>query len=108
MRDGQVRRTHSGRVDKQTLERELDVAFGGSERERRVVARQARDLADAGRIEDDLDFELTVEDVIENMADAPEDNTVIERWNWWLSSLELSHGGYNRFRVRPDAVEESE
>jgi hypothetical protein len=95
-------------VDKRTLERELEVAFGGTERARRVVARQARDLADAGLIEADLDFELTVEAVVENMADAPEDHALIERWNWWLSSLELSHGGYNRFRVRPDAVEEPE
>lgn len=92
-------------MDKQTLERELDVAFGGTERARRVVARQARDLADAGYIAEDLDFELTVEDVIEHLEDAPEDHTLIERWNWWLSSLELSHGGYNRFRVRPDAVD---
>lgn len=93
-------------MDKRTLERELDVAFGGTERARQVVARQARDLSDAGYIAEDLDFELTVEDVIEHLQDAPEDHTLIERWNWWLSSLELSHGGYNRFRVRPDAVDE--
>jgi hypothetical protein len=90
------------------LERELDVAFGGTERARQVVARQARDLADAGYIADDLGFELTVADVIEHMGDAPDDHTMIERWNWWLSSLELSHGGYTRFRVRPDAVDEPE
>lgn len=95
-------------MDKRTLERELEVAFGGSEQARAVIARQARDLADSGSIEADLDFELTVETVIENLDDAPDDHTLIERWNWWLSSLELSHGGYTRFRVRPDAVEEPE
>lgn len=95
-------------MDKRTLERELDVAFGGTERARGVVARQARDLADAGYIEDDLDFELTVADVIEQLDDAPDGHTLIERWNWWLSSLELSHGGYTQFRVRPDAVDEPE
>jgi hypothetical protein len=95
-----------GRVDRQTLERELDAAFDGSAGACRVVARQARDLADSGRIEADLGFELAVADVVDNMADAPDGYSLVERWNWWLSSLELSHGGYNRFRVRPDAVEE--
>ena len=93
-------------MDKRTLERELDVAFGGTERARQVVARQARDLSDAGYIAEDLDFELTVEDVIEHLQDAPEDHTLIERWNWWLSSLELSHGGNNRCEGRADAVDD--
>ncbi|PSQ22630.1 hypothetical protein BRD04_04230 [Halobacteriales archaeon QS_9_67_17] len=49
--------------------------FGGSEPERRAVARSARDLADSGH-------DLT------------------ERWNWWLGSLEAAHGNYARFQVR--------
>ncbi|MFB6083653.1 MAG: hypothetical protein ABEJ94_05360 [Halorientalis sp.] len=93
-------------MDRDSLERELGSAFGGSERARRVVARQARDLADAGKIEAELGFELTVDAVVDNLEDAPEEYGLVERWNWWLDSLELSHGGYNRFRVRPDAVEE--
>ena len=91
-------------MDRAKLESELADTFEGSESACRVVARQARDLADAGKVEADLDVELTVEDVVSNMADAPDDYSVIDRWNWWLSSLELSHGGYNRFRVRPDAI----
>lgn len=91
-------------MDSESLARELEAAFGGSDQARRTVARQARDLADAGRIEETLGYELTVADVVENLADAPEDRSLVERWNWWLGSLELSHGGYNRFRVRPDAV----
>jgi hypothetical protein len=93
-------------VDENRLERDLEDAFGGTDASRRVVARQARDLADAGKIEDELGFELTVEEVVKNLADAPADRSLVERWNWWLDSLELSHGGYNRFRVRPDAVED--
>jgi hypothetical protein len=95
-------------VDRAKLESELADTFEGSESACHVVARQARDLADAGQIEADLDFELTVADVISNLEDAPEDYSVIDRWNWWLSSLELSHGGYNQFRVRPDAVPDQE
>lgn len=91
-------------MDRDSLERELEAAFGGTDRARRIVARQARDLADAGRIEASLGYELTVEDVVENLEDAPEDHDLVERWNWWLGSLELSHGGYTRFRVRPDAA----
>ena len=91
-------------MDRAKLESELADTFEGSKSACRVVARQARDLADAGKVEADLDFELTVEDIVSNMADAPDDYSVIDRWNWWLSSLELSHGGYNRFRVPPDAI----
>lgn len=94
----------SSNVDRAVLEQELGDAFGGSENARRIVARQARDLSDSGQIERDLEFELTVEEIVSNLADAPDDYSLVERWNWWISSLELSHGGYTRFRVRPDAV----
>ncbi|MFB6165005.1 MAG: hypothetical protein ABEJ31_07585 [Haloarculaceae archaeon] len=93
-------------METEALERALADAFGGTDAARHVVARQARDLADAGKIEAELGYELTVDDVVGNMADAPDDYAVVERWNWWLGSLELSHGGYDRFRVRPDAVED--
>ncbi|WP_336001751.1 hypothetical protein [Halorientalis halophila] len=93
-------------MDRDSLERELGAAFGGTDRAQRVVARQARDLADAGKIEAELGFELTVDAVIDNLEDAPDEYDLAERWNWWLDSLELSHGGYNRFRVRPEAVKD--
>ncbi|WP_136716810.1 hypothetical protein [Halorientalis salina] len=93
-------------MDSKELDRALAEAFEGSESARRVVARQARDLADAGKIEAELGFELTPEQIVSNLNDAPEDHDLVERWNWWLDSLELSHGGYNRFRVRPDAVQD--
>ncbi|PSP85904.1 hypothetical protein BRC83_02085 [Halobacteriales archaeon QS_1_68_17] len=89
-------------MDKAPLEAALESSFDGSDRARSVVARQARDLADAGLLTEDLGVELTPEFVVSNLADAPDDYSLVERWNWWLGSLDLSHGGYNRFRVRPD------
>jgi hypothetical protein len=74
--------------------------FEGSEETRHVVARQARDLADSGRIAEDFGYELTVADVLDNLDDAPDGHTLAERWNWWIGSLEVSHGGYHEFRVR--------
>jgi len=86
-------------VNRSQLETAL-AAFEGDEDARHVVARQARDLADAGLIEDHFGRPLTVETVVTNLQDAPDGYTLVERWNWWIGSLELSHGGYNRFRVR--------
>jgi len=93
-------------VDSHELELALAESFEGTETARRVVARQARDLADSGKIEDELGVELTAAVIVDNLDDAPDDHDLVDRWNWWLSSLELSHGGYNRFRVRPDAVKD--
>ncbi|MFB6176179.1 MAG: hypothetical protein ABEI99_03355 [Halobaculum sp.] len=74
--------------------------FDGTEAERRVVARQARDLADSGRLAADRDEELTVEGVVADLSDAPDDHDLIDRWNWWIGSLETAYGGYERFSVR--------
>ena len=79
--------------------------FGGSEPERRAVARSARDLADSGAFERDEGYELTVDAVLDHLADAPEDRDEsdggpADRWNWWLGSLEAAHGNYARFQVR--------
>jgi len=93
-------------VDRRELEADLAEAYGGDGDERRVVSRQARDLADAGQFEADQGAELTVDTVVSNLADAPEDTSVVERWNWWIGSLDVAHGGYERFRVQPWALEE--
>jgi len=93
-------------VDRQELERTLRETFDDTATAS-VVARQARDLADSGRFDDDFDGELTVEAVVENLRDAPEGYSLAERWNWWLGALDLSHGGYARFSVRPDAETQS-
>ncbi|MFB6151980.1 MAG: hypothetical protein ABEJ40_09265 [Haloarculaceae archaeon] len=86
-------------MDQERLKEALS-SFEGDERARHVVARQARDLSDAGLVEEDFGYELTVEDVLANLEDAPEGHSLVERWNWWVRSLEVSHGGYDRFRVR--------
>ncbi|MEF8888268.1 MAG: hypothetical protein V5A30_10705 [Haloarculaceae archaeon] len=90
-------------MDREELEQRLAAEFG--EVGLRAVSRQARDLADSGRVAEDLGFEVTVETVVSNLQDAPDDHTLVERWNWWVGALDLSHGGYLRFRVREDVVE---
>jgi hypothetical protein len=91
-------------MDRDDLEHELAETFGGDEQARRAISRQARDLADAERIETDFGYELTVDAIVDHLDDAPDDHTLVERWNWWVGSLDLSEGGYQRFHVRPDVV----
>ncbi|MFC6823881.1 hypothetical protein [Halopelagius fulvigenes] len=86
-------------LDPEELATELERAFGGSERERSVVARQARDLAESGKPEADRGEPLTVAEVVRQMGDAPEGSGVADRWNWWLGSLEIAYGGYREFQV---------
>jgi len=78
--------------------------FGGIEPERRTVARQAADLAAAGRYRRDSGRELTVDLVVDELADAP-DGSPADRWNWWMGVLSLAYAGYEGFAVRryPDA-----
>ncbi|WP_232700307.1 hypothetical protein [Halobacterium wangiae] len=92
-------------MDREVLMLHLRQAFGGTPAERRTVARAAGDLVDAGKLEDDLDVELTADVVLEQLSDAPE-GTPAERWNWWMGALEASHGGYRQFRVTAWAEEE--
>lgn len=91
-------------MDRAQLVERLDAEFDGSERALRAVSRQAQDLADSGRIADELDYQLTVDTVVSNLADAPDGHSLVERWNWWIGALELSHGNYQRFHVRPDVA----
>lgn len=86
-------------MDRERLETELERAFGGTPAERRVVARQAADLADSGRAEADRGHPLTVGEVVEQLADAP-DESLPSRWNWWLGSLDVAYGGYAEFQIR--------
>lgn len=86
-------------MDADELDRALAEAFEGSERERRVVVRQAVDLADSGKSTRDRGVTLTVREIVENLADAP-DGRVASRWNWWLGALDVAYGGYEPFQVR--------
>jgi hypothetical protein len=94
-------------MDSKRLEVALAERYGGDGSERRVIARQARDLADSGKPESDRDHPLSVTDIIQQLSDAPDDASVIERWNWWMGALDTAYGGYGRFAVRvvPDDSE---
>jgi hypothetical protein len=73
--------------------------FGVTVAERRVVARQARDLADAGLVERHRGHALTVETVVSELAEAP-DGGPADRWNWWVGALDVAYGGFAGFGVR--------
>ena len=88
-------------MDRQEFEAALREEFGDGETAT-VVARQAGDMADGGQFDEDFGSALTVEAVVSNLRDAPDKYSLAERWNWWLGALDLSHGGYARFSVRPD------
>ncbi|ACV11595.1 conserved hypothetical protein [Halorhabdus utahensis DSM 12940] len=104
LRDFQVPARQTAGVDRTQLESQLVETFDAESEIARIVARQATDLGDSAQYAADFEGPLTVEIVVDNLRDAPEDSDLIERWNWWLGALELSHGGYQRFRVRPDVV----
>ncbi len=98
-------------LDPDALDAALAEAFDGSPGERRAVVRQATDLHDAGRYREDsggdadsnastpADNALTVETIVEHLADAPR-GSVADRWNWWVAALEAAYGGYSEFEVR--------
>ncbi|GAB3670810.1 hypothetical protein [Halopiger thermotolerans] len=86
-------------IDPDRLETRLREEFDGTAGESRVVVRQAVDLADSGKYEGDIGTPLTTDAVLEELADAP-DGTPSERWNWWIGSLEVAYGGYERFGIR--------
>lgn len=92
-------------MDRDRLAAALETRFHGTDRSYSVVSRQARDLDNAGYLETDLGVELTAETVVSNLADAPAEFSVAERWNWWMGALDLSHGEYRRFQVREDLDE---
>ena len=93
-------------MDRQELERVLSETFDDAGAAA-VVARQAGDMADGGQFDADFGGELTVTTVVDNLQDAPADYSLAERWNWWLGALDISHGGYTRFSVRPDVDTQS-
>ena len=64
------------RMDREELEARLAAEFG--EVGLRTVSRQARDLAESGRVAEDLGFEVTVETVVSNLQDAPDGHTLAE------------------------------
>lgn len=97
--DGGTNPDRAESLDPAELDDALAAAFEAGEAERRVVVRAACDLADDGRAAADRGRPLTVEEVVENLRDAP-DESLPARWNWWLGALEVAYGGYEPFQVR--------
>ena len=85
---------------RERLDRALGRAFEGSDGERRAVVRAAGDLADSGQLATDRGAPLTVETVVEELAEAPEGSSLVERWNWWVGALAVAYGDvYAQFGV---------
>ena len=87
-------------VDTTRLKHTLKEEFGGTDAELRVVIRQVRDLVDSGQAVSDRGQELTVDELVSHLQDAPDESDLIERWNWWMGALDVAYGGYERFSVR--------
>jgi len=87
-------------VDTTRLTHTLTREFGGTEAELRVIARQARDLVDSGKAVSDRGAELTVDETVSHLQDAPDGSDLIDRWNWWVGALDVAYGGYEQFSVR--------
>ena len=90
-------------VDPTRLDDALRAEFESSAADRRIVVRQATDLAASGTPEADRGVALRVDDVIEQLRDAPDGSDLVDRWNWWLGALDLAYGGYRAFTVRARA-----
>jgi len=86
-------------VNRARLEAQLRNAFAPAPGALRVVVRQVMDLTESGQYAKDTGSELTVSELVEHLADAP-DEQLVDRWNWWLGSLELAYGNYAVFEVR--------
>ena len=87
-------------MNRDLLDSRIERRLGGPDDARRVVVRQAGDLHDSGRYAETHGVELDGETIVANLAEAPDDLGIVERWNWWIGALELAHGGYDQFRVR--------
>ncbi|WP_458186786.1 hypothetical protein [Haladaptatus sp. NG-WS-4] len=86
-------------MDVTELDRRLREKFDSSDGARRVVVRQASDLADSGQFREHAGVELSAAAVVRNLQDAPEDLLLPEKWNWWMGALEIAYGGYTEFQV---------
>ena len=87
-------------MDATCLNDALRDEFESTAADRRVVVRQATDLADAGKAEVDRGHELSVDDIVAQLQDAPDGADLVDRWNWWLGALDLAYGGYRQFTVQ--------
>lgn len=90
-------------MDATRLDDALRETFDSAAADRRVVVRQATDLAAAGKAEADRGVALSIAGIVDNLQDAPDGADLVDRWNWWLGALELAYGGYQQFTVQARA-----
>ena len=90
-------------MDATQLDDALREAFDSAAADRRVVVRQATDLAAIGKAEADRGVALSVDDIVDNLQDAPDGTDLVDRWNWWLGALDIAYGGYQQFTVQARA-----
>lgn len=90
-------------MDASRLNDALREAFDSSAADSRVVVRQATDLDAAGNAEADRGVALSVDDIVTQLQDAPADSDLVDRWNWWMGSLDVAYGGYWQFTVQARA-----
>ncbi|AGN02232.1 hypothetical protein L593_11435 [Salinarchaeum sp. Harcht-Bsk1] len=81
------------------LASDLQSAFDADPDVARVVARAAGDLSDSGAYRDDVGSAIDGTLIVAELQDAPADSDLVERWNWWIGSLELAYGDYEQFLV---------
>lgn len=86
-------------MDEAELQEALEARYGGTPAERRAVARAANDLLASGQYAADAETALTVDLVVAELADAPDDRPA-DRWNWWMGALDVAYGGYEQFQVQ--------
>lgn len=86
-------------MNRRQLESVLQDEFDAPISKSRPVARAAGDLADSGMYRDDADTALTIDHLVDELADAPDEYGLVERWNWWIQSLDLAYGTYHQFSV---------
>lgn len=86
-------------MDEAELRETLETRFGGTPGECQAVARAASDLAASGRYAEDTEATLTVDRIVTELEDAPDDRPA-DRWNWWIGALDVAYGGYEEFQVK--------
>lgn len=87
-------------MHRDALDDALTEAYEAAPAERRVVVRQAIDLADSGRWAATHDgTALSIDRIAHELDQAPEGEGLADRWNWWIGSLEVAFGGFGRFAI---------
>jgi hypothetical protein len=75
----------------------LKKEFSPTDTDLERVTREAIELYQSGKFEEDSGNELTVELIKNKLKEA--DRPIRAGWNWWRGALDYIHNGYERFQV---------